>query len=84
MPDLPDDRLIDLCSKIGKETDPAKLALLSEDLITLVRDEKDAIRAKLGERLRRSMIAQKPVRFVPRNRISAMWTGLVHRTKDSD
>ena len=84
MPDVPDNRFIDLCSKIGTETNPAKLALLTEDLISLVRDEKDAIRANMGERLRKSMVAQRPGRFVRRNRISAMWTGLVRRAKHSD
>lgn len=84
MPDVPDNRFIDLCSKIGTETNPVKLALLTEELITLVRDEKDAIRAKMGERLRKSMVAQKPPRLVRRKGISAMWAGLVQRAKHSD
>lgn len=44
---MPDEKMKQLCAKISAEKDPLKVMSLTEQLIKLLDEEQDAIRAKI-------------------------------------
>jgi len=44
---MPDQKMFDLCRRISKEQDPQKMASLVDELITLLNEEQDTIKAKI-------------------------------------
>jgi hypothetical protein len=53
---MPDQRLVRLCESISKETDPAKMTALLDELIQLLGEKQDAIRAKINANLRKNSL----------------------------
>jgi hypothetical protein len=53
---MPDEKLIRLCESISKETDPAKMTALLDELIKLLGEEQDAIRAKINANLKKNSL----------------------------
>ena len=53
---MPDQKLIRLCDSISKETDPAKMTALLDELIQLLGEKQDAIRAKINANLRKNSL----------------------------
>jgi hypothetical protein len=53
---MPDEKLIRLCECISKETDPAKMTALLDELIKLLGEEQDAIRAKINANLKKNSL----------------------------
>jgi hypothetical protein len=49
---MPDQKLYDLCSLIAVERDPKKLSAAIDELIKLLDEEQDAIKAKINANLR--------------------------------
>jgi hypothetical protein len=49
---MPDQKLFDLCSRISKEHDPKKLAAAVDELIKLLNEEQDVIKARINANLR--------------------------------
>jgi hypothetical protein len=54
---MPDTKLYDLCSRITNERDPEKLAATIDELIKLLNEEQDAIKAKISTNLSTGMTA---------------------------
>lgn len=53
---MPDQKLIRLCESISKETDPARMTALLEDLLKLLNEEQDEIRAKINANLKKNSL----------------------------
>jgi hypothetical protein len=53
---MPDQRLMRLCESISKETDSARMTALLDELIQLLGEEQDAIRAKINANLKKSSL----------------------------
>jgi hypothetical protein len=51
---MPDQKLMRLCESISKETDPAKMSALLDELIQLLAEEQDTIRAKITANLKKN------------------------------
>jgi hypothetical protein len=51
---MPDQKLIRLCERISKENDPAKMTALLDELIQLLGEEQDEIRAKINANLKKN------------------------------
>jgi hypothetical protein len=51
---MPDQKLIRLCESISKETDPGKMTVLLDELIKLLGEEQDEIRAKINANLKKN------------------------------
>ncbi len=48
---MSDQELLELCARITDESDSQKLSLLLEELLELLKEEQDAIRAKIKANL---------------------------------
>jgi hypothetical protein len=53
---MPDQKLLQLCREISTQKDSQQLALLIEDLIKLLAEEQDTIKAKIRANIDRSTI----------------------------
>jgi len=53
---MPDQQLIKLCENISKETDPANMTALLDELIKLLDEEQDAIRTKINANLKKNSL----------------------------
>ena len=54
---MPEKKMFDLCSKITKERDPERLTATIDELIKLLTEEQDAIKAKIRANLSTGMTA---------------------------
>lgn len=52
---MPDHKMRELCSKISVEKDAEKLMALTEELIKLLEEDQDVIRAKIRATMRNSV-----------------------------
>jgi hypothetical protein len=52
---MPDRKLMELCRRIATEPNPAKLAVAIDELIKLLAEEQDTIKAKIRANLRNHM-----------------------------
>jgi hypothetical protein len=52
---VPDQKMVDLCTRISAEKDHKKLIELTDELIKLLTEEQDAIRAKIKANLSKSV-----------------------------
>jgi hypothetical protein len=54
---MPDQKMIALCTQISTEKDPKKLMALAEELIKLLDEEQNEIKAKIRANIGRSTVS---------------------------